>query len=331
MPNRCTHCIMPEVVGHIQLDASGLCNLCAKHREAQAQPSPAVAEGMLELFKIIDGVQGKSSGPYDCLVALSGGKDSTMALHIAVKTLGLKPLAVFIDNGFCVEAMYRNVKNATDSLGVDLLTFKPRLIKDLFRHLLKTGSRVYFCRICNALIDYYIRQFALQHGIKLLISGHTKGQEFLKGTELFWIYRASDAALLEAIKDVPEFSLVAEMFASLTLYFHRRFGSLTLLSPFHYLDYEESDILATIKHDLGYALPEISWPAGSTNCLFNFVCQKLALKWFGYSQHEAEISTLVRRGEMTRQRALEIIETPITQNDIARALDRIGLGSADIH
>jgi hypothetical protein len=321
---------MPEVEGHIQLDAGGLCNLCAKHRQAETGQSPAAPEGMPELFKIIEGVKGKSSGAYDCLVALSGGKDSTMALHIAVKKLGLKPLAVFIDNGFCVEAMYRNVKNAADSLGVDLLTFKPRLIKNLFRHLLKTGSRVYFCRICNALIDYYIRNTALQHGIGLIISGHTKGQEFLKGTELFWIYRASDAALLETIKGASEFALVAEMFSSLTLYLHRKFGSLTLISPFHYLDYEESEILATLTAELGYALPETSWPAGSTNCLFNFVCQKLSLEWFGYSQHEAEISTLVRRGEMTRQRALEIIETPITRNDIARALDCIGLGPADI-
>jgi hypothetical protein len=60
------------------------------------------------------------------------------------------------------------------------------------------------------------------------------------------------------------------------------------------------------------------------------VCQKLALEWFGYSQHEAEISTLVRSGEMTRQRALEIIETPITQRDLDLALKRIGLGPADI-
>jgi hypothetical protein len=321
---------MPEVEGHIQLDAGGLCNLCAKHREAGCGQSPAAAEGLPRLMEKVDALRGASAGPYDCLVALSGGKDSTMALHIAVKKLGLKPLAVFIDNGFCVEAMYRNVQNAADSLDVDLLILKPQLVRNLFRHLLKSGSRVYFCRICNALIDYYIRKFALQHGIKLLISGHTKGQEFLKATELFWIYRASDVALLEAIKDMQEFSLVAEMFASLTLFFHRHFGALTLLSPFHYLEYEESEILETITHDMNYALPGISWPAGSTNCLFNFVCQRLTVEWFGYSQHEAEISTLVRRGEMTRQRALEIIETPIAQRDLELGLERIGLGPADI-
>jgi len=321
---------MPEIEGHIQLGDGGVCNLCAKQSGAAFRQPASPGGGLLQLMEKVDARRGASTGPHDCLVALSGGKDSTMALHIAVKQLNLKPLAVFIDNGFCIEAMYRNVRNAADSLGVDLLVLKPQLVKNLFRHLLKAGSRVYFCRICNGLIDYYIRRVALQHGIPLLISGHTKGQEFLKGTELFWIYRASDAALLDAIRGMPEFSLVAEMFSSLTLYFHRNFGSLSLISPFHYLEYEEMEILDTITRELGYALPEISWPAGSTNCLFNFVCQKLTMEWFGYSQHEAEISALVRRGEMTRQRALEIIETPITSCDLQLALERIGLGPSDI-
>jgi tRNA(Ile)-lysidine synthase TilS/MesJ len=217
MPVRCTQCIMPETPGRIQLDASGVCNLCAKQNGAPLGQPVQSGGGLPELLARVDGLRHASTGHYDSLVALSGGKDSTMALHIAVKQLGLRPLAVFIDNGFCVEAMYRNVQNAADSLGVDLFILKPQLVKNLFRHLLKSGSRVYFCRICNGLIDYYIRAIALQHGIKLLISGHTKGQEFLKGTELFWIYRASDAALLEAIKDMPEFSLEAEMFSILAL------------------------------------------------------------------------------------------------------------------
>ena len=103
------------------------CAICAQNI-ARQRPGrqPAAAEGLPELMAKVDALRGASTGPYNALVALSGGKDSTMALHIAVKKLGLKPLAVFIDNGFCVEAMYRNVKNATDSLGVDLLIFKPQ-------------------------------------------------------------------------------------------------------------------------------------------------------------------------------------------------------------
>jgi hypothetical protein len=321
---------MPATGEHIVLDGRGICSLCAKHGDAPERPASPPGGGLQALQSQVRALSGTATGPYNALAALSGGKDSTMALHIAVTQLGLTPLAVFVDNGFCVEAMYRNVQHATDRLGVDLLIIRPQLIKNLFRHLLESGSRVYFCRICNALIDYYIRLAAVQHGIRLLISGHTKGQEFLKGRELFWIYRASDAALLQAIRGHAEFSIVAEIFASLTMYFHRTFGALSLLSPFHYLAYAESDILATITSELGYALPDISWPTGSTNCLFNFVCQKLTVDWFGYSQHEVEISTLVRNGEMSRQRALDIIETPITPADCRLALDRIGLKPADI-
>ena len=79
---------MPEVAGHIELDASGLCNLCAKHRDAGAGQSPAAAAGLPELLERVDALRSASTGPYDCLAALSGGKDSTMALHIAVKQLG---------------------------------------------------------------------------------------------------------------------------------------------------------------------------------------------------------------------------------------------------
>jgi len=330
MLKRCARCVMPETEGHIALDDNGTCSICNKHLNHQQPGSPPVHGGLAELRKKVQEVPVIEGSVYNALVALSGGKDSTMALYVTVKELQLRPLAVFIDNGFCTEAMYSNVRNATDKLGVDLLIFAPQLIKNLFKHLLLSKSRVYYCRICNALIDYYLRAIALQHRIPLLITGLTKGQEFLKGTELFWIYRASDANLLRAIDGQPEFKQVADMFASLALYFHKHFSSITQVSPFHYLAYEEKEILSVLTNELGYTLPSVSWPQGSTNCLFNFVSQSLTVDYFGYSQHEAEISALVRNGEMARERALEIIETPISEKQMELALAKLNLTHKDI-
>jgi hypothetical protein len=321
---------MPETEGHIALDDKGICDICNKHLLLQQPGPPAVHCGMDELRKKVQDAKKNAGSPHDALVALSGGKDSTMALYVTVKELGLRPLAVFIDNGFCSEAMYSNVRNAAEKLGIDLFIYAPQLIKKLFKHLLLSRSLVYYCRICNALIDYYLRAIALQHGIPLLITGLTKGQEFLKGTELFWIYRTSDANLLRAIAGQPEFKLVAEMFASLALYFHRHFGSITQVAPFHYLVYQEQEILSVLTGELGYTLPKVSWPQGSTNCLFNFVSQSLTVDYFGYSQHEAEISALVRNNEMSRERALEIIETPISDTQIDLALAKLNLSCKDI-
>jgi len=327
--NRCARCVMPETEGHIALDDNGICTICNKHQNLQQAGSP-VHGGLSELREKVQEVTAGVNSSYNALVALSGGKDSTMALYVTVKELHLRPLAVFIDNGFCTESMYSNVRNATEKLGVDLVMYAPQLIKYLFKHLLQSKSRVYYCRICNALIDYYLRAIARQYEIPLLITGLTKGQEFLKGTELFWIYRSSDASLLRAITGRPEFKLVADMFTSLALYFHKNFRSITQVAPFHYLVYEEKEILSVLNNELGYTLPDVSWPRGSTNCLFNFVSQSLTVDYFGYSQHEAEISALVRNNEMSRERALEIIETPISEAQIDCALAKLNLTCKDI-
>jgi hypothetical protein len=330
MIKRCATCVMPETEGHIALDNQGICNICSKSRSQQQPGPPPVQGGLDALRKKIQDTTSAASGACNALIALSGGKDSTMALYVAVTKLQLRPLAVFIDNGFCTEAMYRNVRNATEKLSVDLLIYAPQLIKKLFKHLLLSRIQVYYCRICNALIDYYLRVIALQHGIPLLITGLTKGQEFLRGTEMFWIYRASDANLLQSIAGHPEFKLVADMFASLALYFHKHFSSITQVAPFHYIGYQEQEILSVLTNKLGYTLPEVSWPQGSTNCLFNFVTQSLTVSYFGYSQHEAEISALVRNGEMIRERALEIIESPFSEAEINLALAKLNLTYKDI-
>lgn len=321
---RCQICVMPSVDQRIVLDENGVCNICKKNTTSQDIVQASTGK-MCQKVLENEIIKFKGIGEYDSIIGLSGGKDSTMALYISIERLNLRPLAVFIDNGFSVKTMYDNVINATDKLGVDLLIFRPRIIKRLFKHLLLRKAKVYYCRICNALIDYYIRMIALRYRIPFLLGGHTKGQDFIKGTELFWIYRTSDENLLNEIKGIQEFDLIVEMFASLSLYFYDNFASIKVISPFHYYDYNESDILQLISKELGFRLPEVSWPVGSTNCLFNFISQDLAVKYFGYSQHETEISTLIRKKEISRSRGLEIIETPIQIEQVEMALERMAL------
>ena len=58
---------------------------------------------------------------YDCILGVSGGRDSTYTLLKATE-LGLRPLAVHFDNGWNSKIAVKNIKNATDILGVDLET-----------------------------------------------------------------------------------------------------------------------------------------------------------------------------------------------------------------
>lgn len=66
----------------------------------------------------------KTSGKnkrYDCIIGVSGGLDSSYALHLAVKE-GLKPLAVHMDNGWNSELAQNNIANLVTKLDVDLYT-----------------------------------------------------------------------------------------------------------------------------------------------------------------------------------------------------------------
>ena len=74
-------------------------------------------------------------GEYNCIVPLSGGKDSSYILYYVVENLNLKPLAVFFDNHFIVDYAKNNVKEICKRLNVDLVIgeashFRREIVKE---------------------------------------------------------------------------------------------------------------------------------------------------------------------------------------------------------
>lgn len=328
---RCKCCIMPEVKGELDLDENGICSLCREHLEIVSAEKPAVnnfenksSEEKKEIFlKKIRRFRSEN-GKYDCLVAVSGGKDSIMTLAVA-HDLGLKPLALFIDNGFALSEMYDNIRNAVDLMNIDWITFRTNEMKRIFKKLLESRKRIYYCRVCHILLEDVIKSFCMQNNIKLILGGYTKGQSYLKQNALSWIFKESDRNTIEVLGSDPSFAEYMELFSDPIMYAAKYRKGVTQVSPFKYLDYDEEKIIRTLKEKYNFRLPENSWPAHSTNCAFNYVSQYLAVKDFGYSQHETEFSDLVRSGEMSREQAEILINTPITEKNLVDALDVMGL------
>lgn len=329
---RCRKCVMPESPGVIDFDENGICNLCREYEDVEKE---ACGFGDLSAKEKMDILKKKVSkfknkGEYDCAVAVSGGKDSIMTLHIAVKQLGLKPLAIFIDNGFALDEMYDNVKNATDILGVDMIVYKTSSMIKMFPELLRSKKKLYYCRICHALLDMAVLSIAKKFNIELILGGYTKGQQYIKINELYWIYKESDKNVIEALKKMPEFEHLIPMYENQQAYFLKEYGRIRQISPFKYVEWDEDEIIKVITEGLKWKKPSRSWPDKSSNCSFNYVAQYLAEQQFGYAQHESELSCLVRENEMSRQRALEVIESPIEDEDLIKALDKLGLKMDDI-
>ncbi|MCR5581252.1 MAG: phosphoadenosine phosphosulfate reductase family protein [Pseudobutyrivibrio sp.] len=324
----CKKCIMPECHGHVEIGDDGICSLCKRNieieDEANALGTSVSKDKLLEsLHRKIDKKRGK--GKYDCAVAVSGGKDSIMSLYIVKNYLKLNPLAIFVDNGFSIPEMYDNIRNASRILGVDLIEYKAEDIINLFKVMLQMDKQIYFCRVCHLILDKHIKDLCIENDISMVFGGYTKGQSYLAQDELFWIYKISDKNTIEFMEGKPEYEDLLELFKSPMMYAAKHYRHIEEISPFKYYDYDEKNIIELLQKELSFKLPSHSWPKNSTNCLFNYMSQYMGRKQFGYTQHETELSGLIRSGEMTRERALELINTPITKKDLYDVLDKLEL------
>ena len=118
---QCKRCVMDTTAKDIFFDKNGYCNYCNVFLK-RLDSFNGSSSKQDDLNNLIDEIkQSGKNQQYDCIVGVSGGADSSYTLHL-VKELGLKPLAVHMDNGWNSELAVNNIKNLVEKLKVDLYT-----------------------------------------------------------------------------------------------------------------------------------------------------------------------------------------------------------------
>lgn len=110
---RCTKCLIPATFPGIRYDSKGVCTICNNYTKKEVK-------GRTELVKTLlpTGSRQKSSN-YDCIVPLSGGRDSCYIMHYIVKEMGLKPVAYTYDWGMVTDLARRNIQRMCSELQVE--------------------------------------------------------------------------------------------------------------------------------------------------------------------------------------------------------------------
>jgi N-acetyl sugar amidotransferase len=116
----CKHCVMPSTKPDLQFDAEGVCSACRSYEQRATVDWAARREEFLAVTKRYR--RGDSSG-WDCIVPVSGGKDSTYQL-VRVLQHGLNPLCVTATTCDLSDIGRRNIENIK-SLGVDHVEMSP--------------------------------------------------------------------------------------------------------------------------------------------------------------------------------------------------------------
>lgn len=174
--NRCTRCIMPAEYPGITFNDEGVCSHCAGSSRSTENNRTNLL-GKDKLVELIRSVEKK--GQYDCVIPLSGGKDSMYVLYYVVKELGLKPVAVTYDSGYRTDIAEENVKNACDALNVPCVIEKAnkkmqdRMLKDSLRISQTLGSFVLTCLSCDTIIKAIPIKVAKEKNIPFVFFGET--------------------------------------------------------------------------------------------------------------------------------------------------------------
>src|SRR3989344_4040012 len=118
----CTRCCIPETQKGIRFDEMGICQAC---QSSEQKIHINCVERERELRSILEEAKARAGRNYDCIVPISGGKDSTFQLHLLTKVYGMKPLAVTFSHNWWTETGWYNLQNALETFAVDHVAFTP--------------------------------------------------------------------------------------------------------------------------------------------------------------------------------------------------------------
>jgi len=168
----CTKCVMPSTKPDLHFDEEGVCDAC-RSQEAKNQKIDWISREK-EFLGIVQ--QYKKNPDYDCIIGVSGGKDSTFQV-IKAKELGLNPLCVCFEPTIPTEIGRKNLENL-NNLGVDLIHVKrnPIVYKKLAREAIKrTGDCEWQHHIGLFTV---VPHFAVKFNIPLIIWGESPQIEY---------------------------------------------------------------------------------------------------------------------------------------------------------
>lgn len=165
----CVRCCVPASNEGMQFDEMGICLAC---QSAEQKIHIDWTARERELRKILERYKGLKN-PYDCIVPISGGKDSTFQLHVVTQIYKMKALAVTFSHNWYSETGKYNLQNAIEKFDVDHVMFTPNraLVNKLARKsLFQIGDS---CWHCHAGVGAFPLQVAVKYKIPLLIWGES--------------------------------------------------------------------------------------------------------------------------------------------------------------
>jgi N-acetyl sugar amidotransferase len=303
----CNRCVLDTSDPEIVFDKEGNCNHCTDYITRISKLTYQGEKSDNELKQVVKEIKeaGKKND-YDCVVGVSGGIDSSYVAYL-VKNLGLRPLAVHLDNGWNSEEAVNNIKNVCKNLGIDYIShvLDWEEFKDIQLSVLKSSIVEVEIPTDIAILSA-VHKAAAKYNIKYIISGGNYATEGLLPEK--WFYNPKDKKLLTSIhkkfgkvkmKSFPLFDYKKEMF-------YKFVKGIKMVYILNYVPFDKEAAMELLKDKLGW-----KYYGGKhyESKYTGFVQSYYQLEKFNVDYRKATYSTLICTGAMTREEAIESLKS----------------------
>lgn len=307
----CTKTVMDETDPEITFDEDGVCNhyYAARHRLETELMSPS--EGQRRLADASEKIKENGRGkPYDCIMGLSGGADSS---YVAVKAMeyGLRPLVVHLDNGWNTDTAVTNIENLLNHYNLDLHTHVVQW--DQFRDIQRS---LFLSSVANIEVatDHAIFSLlyhtAARYDVKYILTGSNLETETIMPDA--WGYDTRDKKHIVGIKKRfgdPKIAMDTYPMLSVAEFVNYVFRKKIRMVPIlNYGQYNKAKAVEEMSHIFGYR----SYARKHGESKFTRFFQEYYLpQKFNFDKRKAHLSSQIVSGMITRDAAIELLQQPL--------------------
>lgn len=313
----CTQCIMDTSDPDITFDEKGVCNHCKRYAEF-VKNELHYENGEAELKQIVDKIKKKGAdNSYDCIIGVSGGVDSTYTAF-KTKELGLRPLAVHLDNGWNSELAVSNIENTLKKLEIELFTYVIdwEEFKDIQVAFLKSSTPDSEIPTDHAILAI-LYKIAAKENIRYIITGQNVVTEGYGVTS--WSQGHGDWRYIKSINKIFSKNNRLKSYPYYNNYkflYYTLIKRIRIIKPLNYIPYIKKEAIDILTNKLGWR----AYPGKHGESIYTYFYQSYILpSKFGFDKRRIHLSALIASGQITREEALkEIAKELYSPEDLNR-------------
>ena len=304
----CSRCVMDSSDPDISFDSNNYCNHCNEFFDFKQAIAYQAGESEKKLEKLVSNIKKEGQkNKYDCLIGVSGGVDSSYVAYL-VKELGLRPLALHMDNGWNSEHSAANIRNICSKLEIDYISHVLNWdeFKDIQLSILKS-SIVEVELPTDIAITAVLHKAAARHNIKYIIGGGNYATEGILPES--WFYNPRDKKLLKSIhkkfgtvpmKTFPTFDFWLEIY-------YKFFKGIKMAYLLNYFPYSKEEAINVLTTKFAYQ----EYGGKHHESVFTRFAQSyIQPVKFNVDYRRATLSSLICNRIVTREEALQELKKP---------------------